>query len=70
MKEDTRERFTLRLPSALFQLLKTEADKIGVSVNACILKILWDWAENNDDSAWEECSNDQSGFCSERRCIH
>ncbi len=42
-------RFTFRLPKALFDKLKCEAQQQGVSVNALILQILWDWAKKNDN---------------------
>lgn len=38
-------RFTLRLPRQLFEKVKAEADQIGVSCNALILQILWDWVK-------------------------
>ncbi len=45
MTKDLRKRFTFRLPSDLFADLKSEAEKQGLSLNAVILKILWDWVE-------------------------
>jgi len=42
-------RFTLRLPRQLFEKLKAEADKIGVSCNALILQILWDWSKEPEN---------------------
>lgn len=42
-KEDERVRFTFRMPDELFSQLKKEAEKLGVSVNALILQILWEW---------------------------
>lgn len=47
MKIDTRERFTLRIPSTLFNLIREEAVETGVSVNALILQILKDWVKKN-----------------------
>lgn len=44
-KEDERIRFTFRLPGELYNRLKSESDKMGVSINALTLKILWEWAE-------------------------
>ena len=44
--KDERVRFTFRLPNPLFQQLKKRSDDLGVSVNALILQILWDWKEN------------------------
>lgn len=44
MKNDTRERFTLRIPTPLFEQLQKEAEESGVSLNAFILQILWEWA--------------------------
>ena len=45
MKIDTRTRFTLRLPNSLYQELDERSKQIGVSVNALILQILWEWIE-------------------------
>ncbi|MEG0830471.1 MAG: Arc family DNA-binding protein [Anaerovoracaceae bacterium] len=45
MKKDERIRFTLRLPDKLFALVGREAEETGVSVNAMILQILKEWAE-------------------------
>lgn len=45
MTIDKRARFTLRLPEALLDLIGKEAMKKGVSLNALILQILWDWVE-------------------------
>ncbi len=47
MTKDTRERFTFRLPEKLLNSLKNEAFKKGVSLNALILQVLWEWAEKN-----------------------
>lgn len=49
MKKDTRERFTLRVPTQLFQLLQAEAAETGFSTNSYILKILWDWKEKQEN---------------------
>ncbi len=38
-----RKRFTFRLPEELYEQLKKEADKEGTSINALMLKILWEW---------------------------
>lgn len=46
-KEDNRVRFTFRMPDTLFEELKRRAEKVGVSTNALILQILWDWADQN-----------------------
>lgn len=40
---DERARFTLRLPEKLFESLGKEATEVGVSLNALILQILWNW---------------------------
>lgn len=45
MTNDTRERFTFRIPAELLKRLKCEAEKKGVSINALILQILWEWVE-------------------------
>lgn len=46
MTTDTRKRFTFRMPSSLFKNLKKEADNHGLSLNAMILQILWEWMGN------------------------
>lgn len=46
MTTDTRERFTFRIPSKLLKMLRREAQDKGVSLNALILQILWDWTDN------------------------
>ena len=45
MTKDNRIRFTFRIPTSMFEALKAEAEKRGVSINALILQILWEWAE-------------------------
>lgn len=47
MTKDVRKRFTFRLPDSLFDNLKKEADKQGLSLNALILQILWNWIKEN-----------------------
>lgn len=54
MKKDIRERFTLRVPGILLQLLEAHAEIIGVSINALILQILWDWAQKNSPDRQDE----------------
>lgn len=48
MTTDNRERFTLRLPGELFNQLKLKSENIGVSLNALILQILWDWVKEQE----------------------
>lgn len=48
MINDARKRFTFRLPDSLFEKLKNKADKQGLSLNAMILQILWDWMEDSN----------------------
>lgn len=38
-------RFTFRIPEQLLNQLKDRANFLGVSVNALILQILWEWAD-------------------------
>nr|DAJ90250.1 MAG TPA: repressor [Bacteriophage sp.] len=40
------ERFTFRIPKKLLDIIRNNASEKGVSVNALILQILWDWTEN------------------------
>lgn len=51
MITDTRIRYTFRMPEALFQAIEKRAQAFGVSVNAMILQILWDWLKANDQSS-------------------
>ena len=54
MTKDARSRFTLRLPQQLMQCVCQEAEKIGVSINALILQILWEWSQNESGAGvWE-----------------
>ena len=47
MSIENRQRFTLRLPANLLEVIGTEANKIGVPINALILQILWEWVKKN-----------------------
>ncbi len=42
-KIDERVRFTFRVPDKLAEKLRKESERLGVTVNALILQILWDW---------------------------
>lgn len=46
-KEDDRTRFTFRMPGELLQKLKEQANRLGVSVNALILQVLWEWIQRD-----------------------
>lgn len=39
------ERFTLRLTGELKEQLDKNRKRMGVSLNALVVQILWDWAE-------------------------
>jgi len=41
------ERFTLRLTPELKGVLEATRKRLGVSLNALVLQILWDWAKRN-----------------------
>lgn len=43
MTIDEKIRFTFRIPLKLFNAIKSEAKEQGVSANALILQIIWDW---------------------------
>lgn len=43
-------RFTLRLPATLKQRLDATRAHMGVSFNALVLQILWDWLKNNPNN--------------------
>lgn len=45
MTNDNRARFTFRMPEDLYRMLDARADELGVSKNALILQILWDYVE-------------------------
>ena len=40
---DMRKRYTFRMPEELYQIAKTKADRLGISMNALLLDILWEW---------------------------
>lgn len=44
---DDRVRYTFRVPTKLMGHIKDEAERMGVSLNALILQILWNWAKEN-----------------------
>ena len=44
-------RFTLRLVAELNKLLETEAAKRGITKNALILQILWQYADSKEAAA-------------------
>ena len=41
-------RFTFRMPKELSEKIKYVSSKNGVSVNAQILQILWEWVKRNE----------------------
>ena len=45
---EERKRYTFRLPKGLYLKLEQEAKKQGISINALMLKILWDWSERKN----------------------
>lgn len=45
MTKDNRARFTFRMPEPMFNALRARAEELGVSMNALILQILWDWVK-------------------------
>jgi len=45
MTNDTRSRFTFRIPENLIRVIKDYSREKGMSVNATILQILWDWVK-------------------------
>ena len=42
---------TFRPPEALRLKLKSIADKRGITMNALLLQILWDWLKENEQDA-------------------
>lgn len=49
MTTDNRARFTFRMPESLYQVLDERADELGVSKNALILQILWDYVKQKGE---------------------
>lgn len=47
-KKDERVRFTFRLPQELMEKIKQSANKQGISLNAQILQILWEWKKKEE----------------------
>ncbi len=56
--QDNRERFTLRIPRRLYETLTEHAERIGVSLNALISQILWEWMKKNTTDNTEEKKHD------------
>lgn len=56
MTKDARSRFTLRLPQNLMRCVCRESENVGVSINAVILQILWDWYQNERGDCYEDRS--------------
>lgn len=38
-----RKRFTLRIPTNLYEALSLEANQLGITLNGLISQILWEW---------------------------
>lgn len=36
---------SLRVPKELYEVIKKEAERKGISVNGLLLQLLWKWAE-------------------------
>lgn len=36
---------TIRIPEELYEVVKGEAERKGISVNALLLDLIWRWAE-------------------------
>lgn len=51
MTNDDRVRFTFRIPTNLMNSLKQTAKIKGVSLNALILQILWEWVKEQKKSS-------------------
>lgn len=49
MTKDNRARFTFRMPEPMFNALKAKSEELGVSMNALILQILWDWVKERGE---------------------
>ena len=63
MTNDEMRRFTFRMPKELNVLIKNASAKKGVSVNALILQILWEWLKNKtkQEEKWKKGMNQDSG---------
>lgn len=42
------EKILIRMPAELKDVIKAEARRIGVSLNALVLQIIWQWAQNRN----------------------
>lgn len=54
MTKDARTRFTFRMPEQLYLKLDELANELGVSKNALILQVLWDYLEEQDKKGEEK----------------
>lgn len=57
MTKDDRARFTFRMPETLYQTLDKRAEELGVSKNALILQILWDYTEQRREANYEKSNH-------------
>lgn len=48
MTKDVLKRFTFRMPEHLYNALKEESKRLGVSMNSLILHILGEWEKRRD----------------------
>lgn len=43
-----RKRLSLSLPMNLYNLIRSEAEFTGQTINALVLQILWEWAKETE----------------------
>lgn len=53
------ERFTLRLSGELKEQLDKSRKRIGVSLNALVVQILWDWVERQSKLNINQCFDEE-----------
>ena len=51
----------IRPPEALKESLKCEARRMGITLNAIVLQILWEWVENRKREEKEDISKTERG---------
>lgn len=49
-ERQVREQMLIRLPAGLKEWLRKEAGGMGITLNALVLRILWDWVKQNEKS--------------------
>lgn len=61
MTKDERVRYTFRLPVNLMKIIRNKSEEKGVTLNAFMLQILWEWVnqQHERERRWEKMEREQ-----------